>query len=135
MYKFKQEAGEGESTRRQALPPMLFLPLAALAAGLVSGIAGTGGGMLLTLALRTAFPGDGRSAMAISTLCILAFSVLTTILYTIQGHFHPEDAFPVLLPALLGGVLGALLLGKLSPRLLDLMLALLLVLGGARLLF
>ena len=112
----------------------ILLALAALAAGVLNGLLGTGGGMVLTLSLRAAYPEKEREAMALSTACMLLFSILTTILYLFQGHIDPLDALPVLLPALLGGGVGALFLGRIGSPLLDAILAVLLVLSGISLL-
>ena len=116
--------------------PRIGLPLAIAAffGGALNGLLGTGGGMVLTLALRSAYPDDERAAMALSTACMLLFSMLTTILYFTQGRFRVTDALPVLLPALLGGALGSLLLGRVRLPLLDLILAVLLVYSGIALL-
>ena len=67
----KKEAGVG--VRR-------LLPLLSALAGFLNGFLGTGGGMVLALSLRAAYPREEKCAMAISTACVLSFSVLTMIL-------------------------------------------------------
>ncbi|MBO7763037.1 MAG: TSUP family transporter [Clostridia bacterium] len=97
----------------------MLLPLLCFAGGVLNGFLGTGGGMVLTLSLRAAYPGKEKCALAISTACVLSFSVLTTILYAFEGHLQGLSLRPMLLPALLGGALGAWLLwriGTLSLR-------------------
>ena len=108
--------------------------IAAFFAGVLNGLLGTGGGMVLTLALRASNPDAERDGMALSTACMLLFSVLTTILYGIQGHLSLGDAAPVLLPAFLGGALGSVLLGRLRLPMVDLLLSLLLLYSGLSLL-
>ena len=61
-------------------------------------------------------------------------SVLSIILYKINGHIENADVFPVLLPALVGGTLGTYLLGRLPTLGVDLLLSVLLLYSGARLL-
>ncbi len=117
-------------SRHRALPPT-----AAFAAGVLNGLLGTGGGMVLTLALRAADPEHERDGMALSTACMLLFSVLTTILYGIQGHLRLSDALPVLFPSFLGGAAGSLLLGRLRLGAVDGILSLLLLYSGLSLLF
>ena len=114
--------------------PHLLVPIASFAAGVLNGLLGTGGGMVLTLALRAADPEHERDGMALSTACMLFFSVMTTILYEIQGHLSLADTLPVLLPAFLGGALGSLLLGRLRLPAVDMLLALLLLYSGLSLL-
>ena len=110
--------------------PLFYLPVTAFLAGGVNGLLGTGGGMVLTLALRAAYPGERREAMAISTACTLFFSVMSILLYAISGHFEGVSVLPSILPAFLGGALGALLLGRVRIPYLDLLLALLLLYSG-----
>lgn len=114
--------------------PYILLWAVALLSGLVNGFLGTGGGMLLLLALRTVYPEEEKENMAICTACVLVFSILTTILYKIEGHMEGVDILPFLLPALLGGAAGSLLLGRIRPLLLDLVLSLLLIYAGGSLL-
>ena len=90
--------------------------------------------MVLTLALRAILRGEERAAMALSTACVLFFSVLSTILYAVQGHFSGVDPLPLLLPSLLGGAVGALLLVRMRLPSLDLLLGILLIVSGLRLL-
>ncbi len=112
--------------------PLHFL---CLLAGAVNGFFGMGAGMILVLGLQRFYRGERDEIMAISTLCVLCFSFLTTILYFVSGHVEPSAALPLLLPSLLGGALGSLLLGRISPTLLQTVFALLLLISGARLLF
>jgi len=113
----------------------LSLYLLCLVAGAVNGFFGMGAGMILVLGLSRFYRGSRGEIMAISTLCVLSFSLLTTILYFSAGHVKPEAALPILLPSLLGGALGATLLGRVSHALLQTVFALLLLISGARLLF
>lgn len=111
-----------------------ILPVAALLAGAVNGLLGTGGGMVLALALRAVYRGEERTVMALSTACVLFFSVLSTILYALRGHLSGGTPFSILLPSLLGGTLGAFLLGRFHVPSLNLLLGAVLLLSGIRLL-
>lgn len=113
----------------------LSLYLLCLLAGAVNGFFGMGAGMILVLGLPRFYRGRREEIMAISTLCVLSFSFLTTILYFIAGHVKPDAALPLLLPSLIGGAIGATLLGRIGHALLQTIFALLLLISGARLLF
>ena len=109
--------------------------LCAAVAGGVNGLFGTGGGMVLVLSLSRLYPKEREEVMAISTACVFVFSLVTIILYKISGKMQGIDLLPTILPSLLGGVVGALLLGRLPGRAVEGIFALLLILGGVRLLF
>ena len=91
--------------------------------------------MVMLLTLTRLYPDKEKKMVAISTACALIFSIMSMILYIVGGHMRGVDLVPLLLPSLLGGALGALLLGRVGGRLLHGILALLLLLGGVRLLF
>ncbi len=121
-------------TKKGVASSPIFLAASALLAGALNGFLGTGGGMALLFSLRAAYPHDEKENIAICTACVLVFSILTTILYKIEGHMDGIDIAPFLLPALLGGAAGSLLLGRIRPLLLDLVLSLLLIYAGLSLL-
>ena len=105
-----------------------------LAAGILNGWLGTGGGMVLILALSALYPGREREVLTLSTACVFAFSGLSILFYVLGGHMVGVEAVPILLPSLLGGAVGAIFLGRTSPAILDGILALLLILSGLRML-
>ena len=117
--------------RGRGIPSLLV----AATAGVVNGLLGTGGGMVLVLALKRLYPGEEKWAMAISTACVFVFSIVSIILYTIGGRMQEVSVLPTLLPSLLGGLLGALLLGGLRGDAVEGIFALLLILAGVRMLF
>ncbi len=121
----------GEKAEKRRSLSLYFL---CLLAGAVNGFFGMGAGMILILGLQRIHRGGREEIMAISTLCVLSFSLLTTILYFVAGHVKPETALPLLIPSLLGGAVGALLLGRISPTLLQTVFAILLLISGTRLL-
>ena len=106
-----------------------------LFAGCLNGLLGTGGGMVLALGLARLFPREEAKNLSISTASVLVFSIMSTILYGLQGHIPWENVAAALPPALMGGVLGALLLGRLPGRVLTLLLALMLLYSGVMLLW
>ena len=112
----------------------MALPVLGLLSGLLNGLLGTGGGMVLSLGLRRLYPDEMPKNLAISTAAMLVFSVMSTILYTIQGHIDGGHILPVLLPAALGGALGALISPRLGRQGLEILLSLMLLYAGVTLL-
>ena len=110
------------------------LPVLGLFAGFLNGFLGTGGGMVLSLGLRRLYPEEMAKNLALSTASMLVFSIMSTILYTIQGHIGGSHILPVILPALIGGALGACLSPRLGRQGLDLLLSCMLLYSGLTLL-
>lgn len=108
----------------------LALALAALGAGLLNGLFGTGGGMVLIFALSALLVKErGKEVFVLSSVGVLIFSITSLSVYGAEGGLH--EALPIFaLPAIVGGVLGALLFGRVSTRLLRKIFAILLVYSG-----
>ena len=89
---------------------------AALCAGIINGLLGTGGGVPLYFSL--ARRGADKSAYATASVGVLLLSLQTVLLYRDGGvDFRTVSPFfPIL--AVAGGALGALLLGRVNTRLL-----------------
>lgn len=110
-------------------PPAPTRALAALVAGFLNGLLGTGGGVPLCLYLdRT---GAGRRAYATASVGVLLLSLQTVLLYRSAGVSPTEVSpfFPML--AAFGGALGAALLDSAPKKLLRLLFGGLLLLSGA----
>lgn len=108
----------------------LTLPALGLLAGFINGLLGTGGGMVLALGLRRAYPGEMPKNLALSAASMLVFSFMSTILYLLHGHISTAHILPVLLPALAGGALGAWLSPRIGRQGLDLLLSMMLLYAG-----
>ena len=103
-----------------------------LAAGLLNGLLGTGGGVPLYFSLsRTE---KDQNAYATASVGILFLSLQTVFLY--RGNaIAIESVSPLLLLAsIFGGAIGAFLLGRVRRSLLKLLFSLLLILSGGYLL-
>lgn len=114
--------------KRKKLFSGLLPAIAAVAAGLLNGLLGTGGGIPLWFA--AAKRGDRRTAFATSAGGVLLLSLFSVLLYAKEkdptAGLHPV----FLLFALSGGVCGALLLGKIPKTLLKWIFAALLTGSG-----
>ena len=125
--------------RISVFPPASYLSAAAaLGAGCINGLLGTGGGILLLWVLRRRT--EARNAFAAALACILPLSLLSVWLSCQSGTVSASALFsqqtlPYLLGAIPGGILGAVLLDRMKPSLIQLLFALLLLFSGWRMAF
>lgn len=121
----------------QTAAALLLSAAAGFGAGAVNGLLGTGGGILLLSVLRRHV--GARDAFASALVCILPLSVLSVVLYYLNGTLSlsalNSDTLPFLLGAIPGGILGAFLLDKIKPAHLQLIFAALLLFSGWRMAF
>ncbi len=104
-----------------------------LAAGLINGLLGTGGGIILILGLSRLCAGalpDRRDVCANALVVTLALTLLSTTLYIRGGNAPPADLSRFVLPGAAGGLVGGLLLGRITPHALGKLFAVLLVVSG-----
>ncbi len=110
---------------------ILLLGVLALAAGVVNGFLGTGGGIVLMLALTLVPANDdtaARDRFATVIAVILPLSLVSAVAY--GESVDLSAASPYILPGILGGVLGALLLDKLSVKLIKKLFAAMVIWAG-----
>ena len=104
-----------------------------LAAGLINGLLGTGGGIILVFAIscfcKNALP-DRRDVCANALVVTLALTLLSTTLYIGGGNAPPADLSRFVLPGAVGGLAGGFLLGKITPTALGKLFSVLLVVSG-----
>ncbi len=108
-----------------------ILGIAALLGGLVNGFLGTGGGIVLMLALGlmpTEDDNSVRDRFATVIAVILPLSVISAITYGEKLNF--TAASPYLLPGILGGIAGGFLLDKLSVKIVKRLFALMVIWAG-----
>ena len=120
----KTDAGRGQ------LPPLLLmtrllvltgrrlllsLPAQGMLVGLLTGIAGVGGGFAIVPALVLL---AGLPMQLAGCTSLLLIAVNACVAFAALGHW-PASKLPLMLPLLLGGALGAVVGQKLAPRLSD----------------
>jgi uncharacterized membrane protein YfcA len=103
-----------------------------LGAGLLNGTLGTGGGVLIVLALRPLLREESLRRRVYPTALgvMLPLSALTLLRYWLSGSMTGAAPLPLFLAALAGGGLGALLLRRLSLPLLSRIFAAVVLLSG-----
>jgi uncharacterized membrane protein YfcA len=112
----------------------LLLALATgLAAGVVAGLFGVGGGTIIVPLLVLLLAFDQRVASATSLAAIGVIALSGVVLYGIRGEVHVGAALLVGLPAAVGAVFGAVMQQRLPTRTLALAFAVLIAIIGVRL--
>ena len=87
--------------------------------GFVNGLFGSGGGMIVVPALIYLLHVDVHKAHATAISIILPLSIISTIIYFINGSIPFEVAIPVSIGGIIGGFIGAKILNKVPPNLLN----------------
>jgi uncharacterized membrane protein YfcA len=111
------------------------LALVGVAAGLLSGLLGIGGGIIIVPGLMWAAGLDRHMASGTSLLAILPIAVVAAVTYAVApgGAFEPEASAVFVVGSLGGAVLGARVNARISERGLRLAFALLTGVFGLRL--
>jgi uncharacterized protein len=94
---------------------LLSLPAQGVLVGLLTGIAGVGGGFAIVPAL-VLLAGLPMQLAGCTSLLLIAVNAL--VAFSALGHW-PAQSLPLLQPLLIGGALGALLGQRLAPHLPD----------------
>ncbi len=114
----------------------ILLFLCGIAAGIINGFLGSGGGIVLIFAMSAlvAMPEDtaAKSRFATAVASILPMSAISVYFYARSGALDIRSALPFLFPAAIGGVAGAAIMNKLSPKILKLVFSILMVWAGVR---
>lgn len=106
-----------------------------LAIGFVNGFFGGGGGMLCVPLLEKLLKEETKRAHATAILIILPISIVSAIIYIINGFFSPLDTIIAGTGVLAGGIAGALLLKILPPKVIGTIFALMMIGVGIKMQF
>ncbi|MBR5571370.1 MAG: sulfite exporter TauE/SafE family protein [Oscillospiraceae bacterium] len=110
--------------------PILF-PVAGVAAGLINGLFGGGGGMVLLPALlRGGVP--PKKAFATCVALILPLCLVSAAVMLLRTEFDWMAALPYLIGGAIGGLAGGKLFRKVSPQWLKGLFAIFMIYGGVR---
>ena len=111
-----------------------ILALSALAAGIVNGFLGTGGGIVLMLSLGAlAKKADPRDLFAQVISVILPLSLVSALIY--KNITDTASASPYIVPGILGGLAGAMLLDKINVSVLKKLFAAAVIWAGINMIF
>lgn len=96
----------------------LYARLSGLAAGLVNGFFGAGGGLILVPMLKKSTDGREESAHATSIIIILPLCIVSTFFYSKGAGIKPSELLPFLIGGVASAPLGAFFLKKIPAGLL-----------------
>lgn len=102
--------------------------------GAVNVILGAGGGML-TVPLYNKMGMEQKDSQINAVATILPISVISTIIYLINGNVNFSDAGFFLVPGLLGSIAGTFLIKRISNKALTVVFSLFMIWAGVRIFF
>ncbi len=103
--------------------------------GVANGLFGGGGGMVAVPALRVAAGYSTLRAHATALAAVLPATLVSGIIYLLNGFVSLKQFVPVCLGVILGGILGAKLLPHVPERAVTFVFAALMLAAGLRLIF
>ena len=120
------------------------LILIGLISGFINGLLGSGGGIIIVLALTYFLKKDTVSkykiaevdipkvSFATAVMSILPMSIISAIFYYSKGNLSLESSGQFLIPGIFGGVFGGLIMDKINPKYLKLIFTILMIWAGFR---
>ena len=120
----KNKTGLGKKSR------VVLAVLASLFVGVANGLFGGGGGMLVIPIFVLILRLEEKVAHASAILTILPLSLVSGVIYIINGHFLFPDGVWTGGGVILGGIIGSFLMKKLSGNALKLIFYSLMILAG-----
>ena len=118
---------------------LFLIAIGALAAGIINGLLGAGGGIILIFVLAPALGGlyekgeefyKRRDLMATSLSVMLPVSAVSALRYGMNGALDWSYVSKIILPAILGGLFGGILLDKLKESFIMKLFAFLVIYSG-----
>lgn len=108
--------------------------LVGIVIGAVNVTLGAGGGMLAVPFYRK-IGMDQKQSQVNAVATILPISIISTIIYLINGNVNLRDTYVFLFSGLFGSIAGTFLIKKISNKYLTMFFALFMIWAGARLFF
>ena len=102
--------------------------------GIVNVVLGAGGGML-TVPLYKKMGMEQKDAQINAVATILPITIISAIIYLINGNVKISDTYIYLIPGLLGSALGTFVIKKTSNKLLTFFFGIFMIWAGLRLFF
>ena len=112
-----------------------LLVILSAVAGFVNGFLGGGGGVIVVALLLSVLKLHQKYSQATALLIILPLTVVSAVVYAINGTVDWIPTLWTTLGVVVGGVVGSLLLNKLNGNVTKIIFAVVLVAGGIKMLF
>lgn len=113
----------------------IYLVIAGIGIGFINGFLGSGGGTLVVIALLTILTLSQKEAHATALLIILPISLLSSIIYVINGNVEWLPTLYATIGVIGGGIVGSFLLDKLNNSVVKLIFAVLMLAAGIKMFF
>jgi len=111
---------------------ILLYVISGIAIGFINGFLGGGGGVLVVALLLSVGKLSQKSAQATALAVILPISVVSSIIYLINGSGNWEKIIFATIGVVIGGIVGAVLLKKLNGEVVKLIFSLILMVAGVK---
>lgn len=112
----------------------IYIYLYAVLTGIINSAIGAGGGMISVPAMKK-FGLNQKKAQATTLAVILPLTVISAVIYALNGFYSPVDAFKYIPFGFLGAVVGVKLTEKIKNKILKKIFALFMIWSGIRMLF
>lgn len=103
--------------------------------GFINGFFGGGGGMLCVPILEKLLKEETKRAHATAILIILPISIVSAVMYLINGYFDVFASISVSIGVISGGIAGAFLLKILPPKVVGIIFSVMMIGVGIKLCF
>lgn len=103
--------------------------------GLINGFFGGGGGMICVPVLQKVLSLDDKSSHATAIAVILPLSIVSAGIYIFNGYISSMPLLAVSSGVIVGGLIGSYALKILPPKFVRVLFALIMFLGGIKLIF
>lgn len=113
----------------------IILIICGIAIGFFNGLFGGGGGMVCVPTLKKFVKLPQKKAHATTTFIMLPISIASMIIYITSNNFVFFDYVWIILGSVLGGLIGAKILNIANNKIVAIIFAILMLVGGIRLLF
>ena len=100
--------------------------------GFINGFLGGGGGMLVVALLLAIGKLSQKNAHATALMIILPISIVSAVIYLLNGNGDWQKILFATIGVVVGGVLGALLLNKLNGNVAKLIFSIILIMAGVK---